>query len=321
MLKVLPCLLALLLCWVHAGLAGVIPGFEPVWEKYSRSSAIQSSPRPLVSSKDKISYSIGVAVGKEFKKQSFRGNFLLMEQGLKDVLKNDFSRLSEDESREVLDAFQKMKASDPAVQLDKKTLDNVSYSLGMKMGRDFKEQGIDVDAAIIRQAITDIDNDKPLLLTEEQIKEAMDSFQKEYSVKKESVAKVEGLNNRKYGDAFLSENARKPGVVVLPSGLQYKVLNQGAGKKPTTESKVTVNYVGTSVDGKEFDSSYKRGKPATFPVNGVIAGWTEALQLMREGTKWQVFIPANLAYGERGAGKVIGPNATLIFEIELISVD
>jgi len=126
--------------------------------------------------------------------------------------------------------------------------------------------------------------------------------------------------NKADGEKFLAENAKKAGVKVLPSGLQYKVITTGTGKSPKATDTVTTQYKGTLIDGTEFDSSYKRGEPATFPVSGVIPGWTEALQLMKEGAKWQLFLPPNLAYGERGAGRDIGPNSTLIFEVELISV-
>jgi FKBP-type peptidyl-prolyl cis-trans isomerase FklB len=126
--------------------------------------------------------------------------------------------------------------------------------------------------------------------------------------------------NKADGEKFLAENAKKEGVKVLPSGLQYKVITPGTGKSPKATDTVTTHYKGMLIDGTEFDSSYKRGEPATFPVSGVIPGWTEALQLMKEGAKWQLFLPSNLAYGERGAGRDIGPNATLIFEVELISV-
>jgi FKBP-type peptidyl-prolyl cis-trans isomerase len=127
--------------------------------------------------------------------------------------------------------------------------------------------------------------------------------------------------NKKEGEAFLAANKSKPGVVTLPSGLQYKILTAGTGPKPTATDSVNCNYRGTLIDGKEFDSSYKRGKPVTFPVTGVIKGWTEALQLMPVGSKWQLFIPSDLAYGDRGAGADIGPGATLVFEVELISIE
>ena len=130
----------------------------------------------------------------------------------------------------------------------------------------------------------------------------------------------EGEANQKEGDAFLAANKSKPGVVTLPSGLQYKILTAGAGPKPTAADSVVCNYRGTLINGTEFDSSYKRGQPATFPVSGVIKGWTEALQLMPVGSKWQLFVPPDLAYGARGAGSEIGPNSTLIFEVELMSI-
>jgi len=129
-----------------------------------------------------------------------------------------------------------------------------------------------------------------------------------------------GEKNKKEGEGFLAENKKKEGVVTLPSGLQYKVMKEGTGRTPGENDVVVVNYKGTLIDGTEFDSSYRRGKPENLPVNGVIPGWTEALQLMQVGAKWQLFVPSSLAYGERGAGRDIGPNATLIFEIELISI-
>jgi FKBP-type peptidyl-prolyl cis-trans isomerase FklB len=129
-----------------------------------------------------------------------------------------------------------------------------------------------------------------------------------------------GETNKKQGDAFLAANKGKEGVVTLPSGLQYKILSAGTGPKPATSDSVVCNYRGTLIDGTEFDSSYKRGQPATFPVGGVIKGWTEALQLMPVGSKWQLFVPSELAYGERGTGADIGPNAVLIFEVELLSI-
>jgi FKBP-type peptidyl-prolyl cis-trans isomerase FklB len=132
--------------------------------------------------------------------------------------------------------------------------------------------------------------------------------------------KILSEKNKAEGEKFLAENAKKEGVKVLPSGLQYKEITPGTGKSPKTADTVTTHYKGTLTDGTEFDSSYKRGEPATFPVSGVIPGWTEALQLMKEGAKWQLFVPPNLAYGEKGAGQVIGPNATLIFEVELLTV-
>jgi FKBP-type peptidyl-prolyl cis-trans isomerase FklB len=202
----------------------------------------------------------------------------------------------------------------------KKQKDKVSYIIGMEIGKNFKKQSIDIDPDILTKGIKDaISGGKPLL-TEQEIQETMVTFQKEMMAKQEELAKKLGENNKKEGEAFLAENKKKDGVKTLPSGLQYKVTKAGTGKKPKLTDTVTTQYRGTLIDGTEFDSSYRRGQPVSFPVTGVIPGWTEALQLMEEGAKWQLFIPPNLAYGERGAGRDIGPNATLIFEIELISI-
>jgi len=150
--------------------------------------------------------------------------------------------------------------------------------------------------------------------------ETLTSFKKDFIAKKQELEKQLGEKNKKEGSSFLAENQKKEGVKTLPSGLQYKVIKSGSGKKPKLDDTVTTHYRGSLIDGTEFDSSYRRGKPVTFPVNQVIPGWTEALQLMEEGAKWELFVPSNLAYGEKGAGNEIGPNATLIFEVELISV-
>ena len=194
--------------------------------------------------------------------------------------------------------------------------DKVSYIIGMDIGNNLKKQLIDVDLNILAKGLRDALTGAKSLLTEKEIQETMTAFQKEMMAKKEEVAK----QNKKDGEAFLAENKKKEGVKTLPSGLQYKVIKTGTGKKPKSTDTVTVHYRGTLINGTEFDSSYKRGQTVSFPVSGVIPGWTEALQLMEEGAKWQLFIPSNLAYGEKGAGNVIGPNATLIFEIELVSI-
>src|SRR6202008_1398185 len=159
-----------------------------------------------------------------------------------------------------------------------------------------------------------------LLMSEDEARAAVMQVQNEVRQKQAEKAKEAGAANKKEGDEFLAANKAKEGVVTLPSGLQYKILTTGTGPKPAATDSVVCNYRGTLIDGKEFDSSYKRGQPATFPVNGVIKGWTEALQLMPVGSKWQLFIPPDLAYGERGAGADIGPNSTLIFDVELISI-
>jgi len=195
-----------------------------------------------------------------------------------------------------------------------------SYSIGADIGNKLKSQSIDVDPDALAQGLKDAISGNKLLMTEQEIKESLSSLQKEMMEKQAERTKQLSEKNKKEGDAFLAENRKKEGVKTLPSGLQYKVITEGTGKTPKAEDTVITNYRGTLIDGTEFDSSYKRGQPATFPVKGVIPGWTEALQLMKEGSKWELFIPASLAYGERGAGNAIGPYATLIFDIELISV-
>ena len=198
--------------------------------------------------------------------------------------------------------------------------EKISYIIGMDIGTNFKRQSIDIDPDILGRGIRDgLSGAKPLL-SEQEAKEVLAVFEKVMVAKQEEVRKALGEKNKKEGEAFLAENKVKQGVTTTPSGLQYKVIKPGTGKKPKASDTVTVNYRGTLIGGTEFDSSYRRGKPATFPVNGVIPGWTEALQLMEEGAKMELVIPSRLAYGEQGAGQAIGPNATLVFEVELISI-
>ncbi|MDZ7289160.1 MAG: FKBP-type peptidyl-prolyl cis-trans isomerase [candidate division KSB1 bacterium] len=197
----------------------------------------------------------------------------------------------------------------------------VSYSIGLDIGSNLKEGEIEIDMDALAQGIKDAMSGSTPLLTEEQVRETMHQFQQEMMTKRQESARQLAEKNKKEGEAFLAENAKKEGVITLPSGMQYKIIKQGTGRKPALTDEVTTHYRGTLIDGTEFDSSYKRGEPVSFPVNGVIAGWTEALQLMPVGSKWELFIPSKLAYGERGAGRgVIGPNATLIFEIELLAI-
>ena len=198
--------------------------------------------------------------------------------------------------------------------------EKLSYSMGFATGAQMKRQSIEIDAAAFAKGVSDAVAGSQPLLTEQEIQEALMKFQKDLAAKQAERTKELGEKNKKEGEAFLAENAKKEGVKTLPSGLQYKVISEGKGKKPKDTDTITANYRGALIDGTEFDSSYKRGQPATFSVKGVIKGWTEALQLMSEGSKWMLFIPSSLAYGERGAGAQIGPNATLIFEVELISI-
>lgn len=197
--------------------------------------------------------------------------------------------------------------------------EKVSYSIGLNIGTTWKRQGVEVDFEPLLQGIKDALAGTNPLLTEQETKEVISAFQKDLKVKQEEKRKQLGEKGKKEGEAFLAENSKKPGIVVLPSRLQYKVLAEGQGATPKSNDIATVNYRGSLIDGTEFDSSYKRGQPATFAVNGVIKGWTEALQLMKPGAKWQVFIPSALAYGEMGRGQEIPPNTVLSFEVELLS--
>jgi len=198
--------------------------------------------------------------------------------------------------------------------------DKLSYSMGVATGTQMKRQSMEVDIEMFARGIKDSISGDKLQMTEQEIQETLMKFQQEMVAKQAEKTKQLAETNKKEGDAFLAENKTKEGVKTLPSGLQYKVITEGTGKIPKETDTISAHYSGTLIDGTEFDSSIKRGQPATFPVKGVIKGWTEALQLMKEGSKWQLFIPSDLAYGERGAGNVIGPNSTLIFEVELLSI-
>ena len=198
--------------------------------------------------------------------------------------------------------------------------DKFSYALGMNLGTNFRKQSVPVDPALMLRGLKDGLAGGTTLLTEEEARAAVMEMQNQVRKQQQEKAQVLGEVNKKEGEAFLAANKAKEGVVTLPSGLQYKILQAGTGAKPTTADSVVCNYKGNLINGTEFDSSYKRGQPITFPVSGVIKGWTEALQLMPVGSKWQLFIPSDLAYGEKGAGQDIGPNATLIFEVELLSI-
>ncbi|MGI8891676.1 MAG: FKBP-type peptidyl-prolyl cis-trans isomerase [Chthoniobacterales bacterium] len=198
--------------------------------------------------------------------------------------------------------------------------EKVSYSIGLDIGTTLKRQLIDVNEELLNKGIQDGMKGNKALLTDEQMKETMATFQKEMVSKQAAAKKASGEKNAEEGKKFLAENKGKEGVKTTSSGLQYKVVKQGTGPTPKATDTVKVNYRGTTIDGTEFDSSYKRGQPASFPVNRVIKGWTEALQLMKVGSKYQLVIPADQAYGERGAGSDIGPNATLLFDVELLEI-
>ena len=208
-------------------------------------------------------------------------------------------------------------ADTPELKTDK---EKISYSIGMEIGGNLKRGSVEVDPDLLAKGLKDSYGGGKTILTEDQARQAIADFQKTLMAKQAETMQKLSEKNKADGEKFLAENGKKEGVKTLPSGLQYKEIAPGTGKSPKTTDTVTTHYKGTLIDGTEFDSSHKRGEPATFPVSGVISGWTEALQLMKEGAKWQLFVPSNLAYGERGAGREIGPNATLIFEVELISV-
>jgi FKBP-type peptidyl-prolyl cis-trans isomerase FklB len=195
--------------------------------------------------------------------------------------------------------------------------DKISYVIGRDMAENLRKQGIDVEAEAFVQGMKEVMAGKPSALSPAEVQQAMMALQQSINQKQQG----KGTDNKKVGEDFLAQNKTKEGVKTLPSGLQYQILEPGKGKSPSKTDKVTTHYHGTLIDGTVFDSSYERGQPATFPVNGVIAGWTEALQLMQEGAKWRLFIPSDLAYGARGAGQDIGPNTALIFDVELISVN
>ena len=198
--------------------------------------------------------------------------------------------------------------------------DKQSYAMGMNLGLGLHRQGMTLDPALVARGMKDAMTGSKTALSEDEARVVIQKLQGDVRQKMEAKSKEEGSANRKVGEDFLAANKTKEGVVALPSGLQYKILTAGTGPKPAATDTVSCNYRGTLINGKEFDSSYKRGQPASFPVSGVIKGWTEALQLMPVGSKWQLFIPADLAYGDRGAGQDIGAGETLIFEVELLSI-
>jgi FKBP-type peptidyl-prolyl cis-trans isomerase FklB len=198
--------------------------------------------------------------------------------------------------------------------------DKLSYALGMDIGSSLKSQSIDIDADTFAKGVKDVVEGNQSLLTNEEFQAVMKKFQQDMMARQADQMKVVAEKNKAEGAAFLAENRKKEGVVTTDSGLQYIVLEEGSGDSPNATDTVSVHYKGTLINGTEFDSSYKRNQPASFPVNGVIPGWTEALQMMKPGAKWKIFLPSEIAYGERGAGQQIGPNSTLIFEVELLSV-
>lgn len=215
--------------------------------------------------------------------------------------------------------------STPAAVQDRPALasdrDKVSYALGMDLGRQLRQKNVEVDVAVFGRGLADALGGAAPLMSEQEARRLIGAMQSELQRQDLARAAEDAEKNRRDGDAFLAANKGQPGVVTLASGLQYRVLSPGSGRTPTADDTVTCHYRAKFIDGAEFDSSYSRGKPATFPVKNAIRGWSEALQLMPAGSRWQVFIPADLAYGSRGAGGRIAPNTTLIFEVELVAIN
>ncbi|MFI5399743.1 MAG: FKBP-type peptidyl-prolyl cis-trans isomerase N-terminal domain-containing protein [SAR324 cluster bacterium] len=240
----------------------------------------------LSNDKEKAGYIIGMRIGTSAKRDGEEIDQAALVQGLKDALSND-----------------KVKAS---------------YVIGTNVGASLKRDGVEIDQAALVQGLKDALAGTESKVSPQETRDVMTRLQQNVQSKHEAVQKAAGEKNKKEGEAFLAKNKKEQGVKTSASGLQYKLIKEGTGRTPTLADTVTANYRGTLLDGTEFDSSYKRGEPAKFPVSGVIPGWTEVLQLMKVGSKYKVFIPSNLAYGEKGAGQQIGPNSTLIFEIELL---
>ena len=211
-----------------------------------------------------------------------------------------------------------MAASD--AQVLKNDKDKLSYSIGIDLGKNFKKQGISVNPEALAKGMQDGMTGGKQLLTDKQMKEVLTKFQKDLMEKRTADFNKKAEENKKEGQTFLKKNKKKEGVVTLPSGLQYKILKEGKGKKPNKEDTVTVEYTGRLISGEVFDSTEKSGKPATFKLSQVIPGWTEALQLMPEGSTWEIYVPSDLAYGPRSVGGPIGPNETLIFKIRLVDI-
>ncbi|MCZ6628070.1 MAG: FKBP-type peptidyl-prolyl cis-trans isomerase [SAR324 cluster bacterium] len=202
----------------------------------------------------------------------------------------------------------------------KSEAEKTSYAVGLSVGKNLKRQGIEVEIGPLMRGINDVLRGKKPRLTPQEYQTTMRALGERQRARQQKTRQAASGKNRQQGQAFLARNKKRKGVVTLPSGLQYRVLRKGRGPMPKASDTVVTHYRGTLIDGTEFDSSYARGKSATFPVGGVIRGWTEALQLMRKGAKWKLFIPSHLAYGERGSGRKIGPHAALIFDIELLDI-
>jgi FKBP-type peptidyl-prolyl cis-trans isomerase len=217
--------------------------------------------------------------------------------------------------------FVAIQANAEEAQVLKTKTDKENYSIGVNLVKSFKQQGIEVDLDVVIRGMKDALAGGKLLMTDDELRKTFSAFQNELRLKQRQTRSMSAVDGRREGEVFLAENKKKEGVITLPSGLQYKILKAGDGIKPMETDTVEVNYRGTLINGTEIDNSYRSGRPANLKVSTVILGWKEALKLMPVGSKWQLFIPPQLAYGERAAGRGIGPNTTLIFELELIAIE
>jgi FKBP-type peptidyl-prolyl cis-trans isomerase len=249
----------------------------------------------LRNQKEKVSYGIGVGLAREIKTPGIEVDSDLIAQGLKDELSGKKSPILDKEPRRLMNQF-------------------------LYVAKNLMTQGIDIDQDLMIKGFKDELAGNRLLIPDRELRRMMTSVQGELKRGQEKATLVPAVDNLKNGEVFLAENKTKEGVVALPSGLQYKILRMGDGRKPTDADTVECHYRGTLINGTEFDSSYRRGQPETFKFTAVIPGWREALKLMPVGSKWQLFIPPQLAYGSRGKGFVIGSNETLIFELELLAI-
>lgn len=282
----------------------------------SQASA-QDAPA-LKTEKEKVSYAFGVDMARNFNQQQIELDQNSLVMGFKDVYSGERLLMNEVDLRTALKKYQ----DDLKQGKVKLVAAHASYAIGVDWARNFKRQGIEFDIDALAKGLRDAFSGGKILLAPNELRSTLSIFQNELRHRRTQARTrlAKDAASRKFGEAFLNENKTKEGVVTLPSGLQYKILKAGDGKKPAEADTVEVNYRGTFIDGTEFDSS-QPGQPATFKVKGgVIPAWNEALQLMPVGSQWQLFVPARLAYGEKGLGRNIGPNETLIFELELVAI-
>jgi FKBP-type peptidyl-prolyl cis-trans isomerase FklB len=273
----------------------------------------------LKTENDKVSYAIGIDMARNFKSSGIQVDLDALVMGMRDVFSGEKLIMSNVDLLVALGVYQEELNQGKG----RKLTGYVSYAVGVDMARKFKPLGIELNVDVLAKGLRDFFAGETLLMDGHELRLTLNKLQSELKQRRAQSRRVQakgGENTRKEGEAFLARNKTKEGVVTLPSGLQYKILKTGDGKKPKEADTVEVNYRGTLINGTEFDSSYKRKQSASFKVMGVIPGWREALKLMPVGSRWQLFIPPQLAYGAWGKGDQIGPNATLIFEIELLAI-